>query len=208
MAKRVNATAGIERRTIRGGENDAGSANGGANGSGRDDAHADGAGGLIACSRDDRSAGSEPRFGRAPFRNFCTEVGRLVDRGQEAFVEGGGVQHFLRPAAVGDVKEQSAGSVSHVRGALTGEAEANVVLGKQEVANAVPVFGFVLANPKDFRECEVRQGRIAGELDQPLQAKSAGEITALFFRANVTPYERGANDTPFLVKKDCAVHLA
>ena len=79
VAKRVNATAGIERRTIRGGENDAGSANGGANGSGRDDAHADGAGSLIAGPRDDGSAGCEPAFCRASGGNFCTNIRGFVD---------------------------------------------------------------------------------------------------------------------------------
>jgi hypothetical protein len=109
---------------------------------------------------------------------------------------------------MGYVEKQSARSVGHVRGALASEAESDVILGKQKVSNAVPVFGFVFSNPKNFGEGEIRQSRIAGELNQALQTKSACEIAALFFCADVTPNDRGADDAAVFVKKDSAMHLA
>jgi hypothetical protein len=106
------------------------------------------------------------------------------------------------------VEKQSAGCVSHICGSFAGEAEAYVVLGKQKMANAVPVFRLILANPQEFGEREVRQCGIAGELNQALQAESAGDIAALLFRADITPNQRGSNDAPLLIEQGCAVHLS
>lgn len=109
---------------------------------------------------------------------------------------------------MGDVEKQSAGSVGHVRGALAGKAEANIVLGKQDVADAFPVFGFVFADPQEFREREIRQRGIAGELNQALKAESSREVAALLIGADVAPDERGTNDASMVIKKHGAVHLA
>src|SRR5207248_6349838 len=82
------------------------------------------------------------------------------------------------------------------------------VFGKQKVANAAPVFRFVFANPEHFCQREVGERGIASELNQPLQAEGLREITALLFRADVAPNQRGANDVALFIEKDRAVHLA
>jgi len=155
VAKRVDAAMRIERGAIGGGKNDAGSADGGADGSSRDDAHAGSSGGLIACASDNGSADAETCFRGALAGNFPADSGRLVKGWQQAFVEFGGLQHFPRPATMGDIEKQSAGSVGHIGGAFAGEAKANVVLGKHDGANTFPVRRFVLANPKQFCKREI-----------------------------------------------------
>ena len=85
-----------------------------------------------------------------------------MKKGQQALVDFGGLQDLLRPAAMGHVEKQRAGGVGHIGGAFAGEAKADVVLGKHYGADALPVFGFVLTDPKKFCEREIRQSRIAG----------------------------------------------
>ena len=99
-----------------------------------------------------------------------------------------------------NVQKQGARSVGHVRGVLAGQPEAHVVLGKQHVADAIPVVRFVFANPENFSECEVGERGIARELNQALEAECACEIATLFFRANVAPNQRGPNDISFFVE--------
>jgi hypothetical protein len=106
------------------------------------------------------------------------------------------------------IQKESTGSVSHVRSALTREPEADVVLREQNVADALPVVRLVFANPEDFCKSEVWQRRVAGELNQPLQAESFREIAALFFGAHVAPDECGTNDASVFVQKNGPVHLA
>ena len=81
MAKSVYTAARIECRAIGSREDDAGRADGGADGSGRDDAHAYGASGLIAGTRDHGSAGGEPTLCSALCRDFRANVGGFVERG-------------------------------------------------------------------------------------------------------------------------------
>src|SRR5207302_5046862 len=106
------------------------------------------------------------------------------------------------------IEQQSARSIGHVRGAFTGEAKAHIVLGKQKVPHALPVLRFVFADPKNFREREVGERGVAGELNQTLQAKSLGKVVALLFGAHVAPDQRGTNDVSLLIEKDGAMHLA
>ena len=65
MAEGVQAALRIERRAIGSGEDDAGGADGGADGAG-DDAHAGGAGRLVAGPGDDRRTGFADRWRSAP----------------------------------------------------------------------------------------------------------------------------------------------
>jgi hypothetical protein len=76
------------------------------------------------------------------------------------------------------------------------------------VADALPIFRLVFANPQDFCQGEIGQGGIAGQLNQALKTKSAEEIARLFFSTHVAPDNRGTHDAATFVKKDCAVHLA
>src|SRR5260370_31487817 len=101
---------------------------------------------------------------------------------------------------MGDIEQQSAGSIRHIGGSIAGEAEADIVLWKHHSANTFPVFRFVLANPKQSCEREICQCGIAGELDEPLLANLGGQIAALLFSANVAPYQTGANNATLLIE--------
>ena len=55
-----------------------------------------------------------------------------------------------------DVEQQSSRGVRNVDGGFAGEAQADVVFRKHDSADALPVFGLVLADPQEFGEREVR----------------------------------------------------
>ena len=118
------------------------------------------------------------------------------------------MQNFLRPAAIRDIQHQCAGGVGHVDGPLSGEAEANVVLGQHDGADPLPVLRFVLPYPQKFRQSEIGQRWIAGEPDESFRANSFGKIAALFFAAQVAPDERRPNDFVGDVQHDGAMHLS
>src|SRR5436190_22002278 len=109
---------------------------------------------------------------------------------------------------MGYIQKQGAGGIGHVRGALAGEVETNVVLGKQNVSHALPVRRFVFADPENFSKGKVRQCGIASEPNQALQAESAGELAASLFGADVAPNQRRAHDSRSFVEEKRAVHLA
>src|SRR2546429_130785 len=74
VAEGVDAATGIERWTIGGRKNHAGGANGGADRSSGDDAHASGAGGLVTCTRYNWSTSAQSCF-RSPFAgNFPADT--------------------------------------------------------------------------------------------------------------------------------------
>jgi hypothetical protein len=105
------------------------------------------------------------------------------------------------------VEEKSAGSIGDVDRFFSCETEADVVLRQHDRANAAPICRLVFAHPKEFCDCEVRQRRIAGELDQALGADFLGERSALRPGANVTPDQRRADHFVCGVEHDSAMHL-
>ncbi len=64
------------------------------------------------------------------------------------------------PAAVGDVEQEGAGGLLHVDGVLAGHAEADVVLGAEDVGDVGEDLGLVLADPEQLGEGEVGQGGV------------------------------------------------
>ena len=162
---------GIERGTIGRGEDDAGSSDGGADRSGAGDAHADGAGGLVSSSGDYGSSDSQAGGFGAGGGNFSAHLRRFEERGKQTGIDAGLAEHFRRPAAVGHVEKKSSRGVGHVDGSFSGEAEADVILGQHDVRDAGPVLRLVLAHPEKFGEREIREWRIAGELDQGVAAE-------------------------------------
>jgi hypothetical protein len=107
-----------------------------------------------------------------------------------------------------DIQKQHAGCICHIRSAFASKAKAGVVFWQKKVPYALPVVGFVFANPENFRQREVWQGGIARELNQALQAKCAREVAALLLGAYVAPDECRADNISFFVEKDRAMHLA
>ena len=74
VAEGVHATAGIERGAIRGGKNDAGGADRGADCSSRDDTHAGGTSGLVARTRYNRRTNAQACFCGPFTRNLSADI--------------------------------------------------------------------------------------------------------------------------------------
>ena len=91
---------------------------------------------------------------------------------------------------------------------FAGETQTDVVFRQHYFADALPVLRLVFADPQEFREREIRQRRIAGQLDEAFEADGAIELFRLRFRPLITPDERGANDFVVFIEQDGAVHLA
>ena len=75
-----------------------------------------------------------------------------------------------------DVEHQGAGSVGHVDGALSGQTEADVILGKHYGTNALPILRFVFLDPHEFGKGEVGECRITGKLSESRGANSLGSV--------------------------------
>ena len=65
----------------------------------------------------------------------------------------------------------------------------------------------MLANPKEFGQREIRERRIAGELNQAIEADVALEFLRLSFCALIAPNEGGAYDFVAFIEQHRAVHL-
>jgi hypothetical protein len=75
------------------------------------------------------------------------------------------------------------------------------------VANALPVSGFVLSHPKQLGESEIRERRIAGELNEVFCRKEIGKSFDLGLSPLITPDEGGSNYVIASIEQDCAMHL-
>ena len=166
VAEGVEAAEGVHGGRVGGGEDDAAGADGGGDGAGLDDAHADGAGTLIAGAGGYGSACGEAGGGGSGGADAGADFGAFEEAGEPGHGDAGGFGDFGGPAAVGDVEQQGAGGLLHVDGELAGEAEADVVLGAEDVGDAGEDFRLVVAHPEELGEGEVGQGGIAGELDE------------------------------------------
>ena len=207
VAECVQPSLGIERGTIGGGKNHAGSTNRRADYAGSGDADAHRACRLVSCTGNDGSANFQPGGFCAGFGNAAANFLRLEKFGQHLRIDAGFAEDFGGPFALGDVEHERAGSVGNVDGGFAGEAQAHVVFREHHFAHAVPMFGLVLLHPQEFGEREIGERRIAGKLDNFVEAEELLEMPGLRFGALVAPDERGANDFIALVEQNRAVHL-
>jgi len=150
----VQPAAWIERRTVRGRENHAGSSDRHADRSWPHDTHADGSGCLIARSRNHWRSRRNPGRFRASGGNLSANGRRLVERRKHLPIDPGEAKHFRRPFACCNVEQQRARSVGDVDRAFSRQPVSDVILRQQKMARARPEGRFVLANPQQFRQCE------------------------------------------------------
>ena len=75
------------------------------------------------------------------------------------------------------------------------------------MTDARPVLRFVFADPEKSGECEIGEGRIAGELNDAGEAKDFFKFPRLSFSALITPNDGRANDVARGVQQNRAVHL-
>ncbi len=76
------------------------------------------------------------------------------------------------------------------------------------MSDAFPVVRLVFAHPKKFGESEIRERRIAGEIDQPAGAELFAESADLGFGALIAPDECGADHFIVAVQQHSAMHLS
>jgi hypothetical protein len=144
---------------------------------------------------------------RLPAR-FGADLRGFEEVGEPAFGDSSGGGDFKRPAAVGDVEQQRAAGFLHVDGVFAGEAEADVVLGAEDVRGAGEDLRLVFFDPEELGQREIGQSRVAGELDEAVVADGFGEPVALGLGARVAPDQGRAQDDAVFVEQNGAVHLA
>ena len=141
-------------------------------------------------------------------RDAGADFGAFKELREPGHGDAGGVGDLFGPAAVGDVEQQGAGGLLHVHGVDAGHAEADVVLGAEDVGDFGEDLGLVLADPEELGEGEVGQRGVGDELDDSFAADGVVEPVGLGLGALVAPDEGGAEDAAVGVEHDAAVHLA
>src|SRR5579875_568653 len=213
MAEGVEASARVACGRRSGGVDDAGGANGGRDGAGLQNAHADRARALVPGSGNDRRALRNAEKLRGFGGDMRADLRGLKDLRQPGLGNAGHARDLARPAAVGDVEQQRARGLLYVDGVGAGHAEAHVILRAEHVRDAREDLGLVVADPEQLGEREVGQRRIGGELDELFAAHLAApellmQPVALRLRTLVAPDERGTQNRTFFIEHDGAVHLA
>ena len=208
VAEGVEAALGVERRCGCGGEDYAGGADGGGDRAGSEDAHADGTGALVACASGYGGVDAQAGGGSACGRDVGADFGAFEEGWEPGEGNPGGFGDLGRPAAVDDIEEEGSRGLLHIHGVGTGHAEADVVLGAEDVGDLGEDLGLVVADPEELGEGEVGERGVGGELDESLVADLFGEPVALGLGALVAPDEGGAEDCTGGVEHDAAVHLA
>ena len=136
------------------------------------------------------------------------DLRRLV-HGREPFARNRErVCDFLGPAPAGDVEEQRARRVGDVGRVLPGEAQPDVVLGQQDVADPGVDVRLVPSQPQQLRSGEARKRTVARQRDQTLEPEQLLDLGALGACALVVPEDRRTKHAIRFVEADEAVHLA
>ena len=194
VAEGVEAAEAVFGGRVGCGEDDAAGADGRRDGAGREDAHADGSGALVACACGYGGASGQAGGSGAGGADAGADLGAFEEPGQPLHGDACGFGHLGGPAAVGDVEQKGSAGLLHVHGELAGEPVADIVLGAEDVGDAGEDFGLMVADPEEFGEGEVGQGGVAGELDQALEADLFGQPVALGLGSLIAPDQGWAED--------------
>jgi UDP-3-O-[3-hydroxymyristoyl] glucosamine N-acyltransferase len=131
-----------------------------------------------------------------------------VDGWEEGGVDVEESEHLDGPGSIGDVEEEGAAGVGDFGGVLAGQAEADKILGEEDVAGFFVDAGLVLADPKDFGCGKASEGGVANEVDEAGSAAGFGfDLVALLGGALIVPEEGGAEGARAVGEEDAAMHL-
>jgi hypothetical protein len=86
------------------------------------------------------------------------------------------------------IEQQSPGGVGQVHSVFTGEAEANVVLGKLQHSKLLEHLRFMFTDPEQLGKRKVRESWIAGECDKSVRSDGASYFRGFFGCALIAPY--------------------
>ncbi len=131
-----------------------------------------------------------------------------MERGQPLFRNFRAIENLRGPLPIRHIQQQRARRVSHVDRSVARQPIANVVFGQHDVPDARPTLRLVFAHPQQLRQREIRQRRIAGELNDVREAKRRLQFLRLPFCALVAPDNRGTNHVARCVEHHRSVHLS
>ena len=115
---------------------------------------------------------------------------------------------IARPAPPRHIEQQRAGRVGDVGRVLAAQAEADVVLRQQHVADAVPHFGSCARTQSSFVSVKLVSAGFDVSSSKRSRADRVVQPAALVFGALIAPDDRRAHDLAALVQQHRAVHLA
>ena len=175
---------------------------------GPDDAGAHSAAGVVGPAADDGRAGLQSHVRGHLLRHAAADVDGFESGRQELRGQAYGVQHGAGPATVPYVKQQGTRGVGDFHGEFAGHAEPDVVLGQQNLLDAVIDIRFVVADPDQLGRGEAFEGRIGHPVHQVLFASLFRDPAALIGRPRIAPQDgRPEHLVPF-IQQDRTVHLA
>ncbi len=208
VAEGMDAPVRVEAHLAGSGKDHPRGANGDAGEAFADHAVADGAGGLVAAAGDHRGAGGQASGPGASGGDAGADLGPFESCRQPlpGNVQGG--EHLLRPAAMADIEQARTAGVSHVGGALTGQAKTHEILRQQEMTRGAPDGWAVTARPGKLGSGEADQHGIAGPLDDALGAEALGPGVRFRLGAAIAPDDGRSQDGAGGIQQHDAVHLA
>jgi hypothetical protein len=172
------------------------------------DAIADGTGGLIAGAADDGNARGQPQFPPRRGGELPGHFIRLNADWQPGAIQVEFGKQRRTPAAMGDVEEQRAGGVAHFGCQFTRQTQPQIILGQQEVAQALVEVRLVAAEPKELGRGEAGEGGVADHLNERGSAAGAAfDLGAFGGGALVVPEQRGPQHLMGAIQEDRAMHL-
>jgi hypothetical protein len=116
--------------------------------------------------------------------------GGFIEARQQRLVDLQQLQQLVGPRAVRHVEQQHAAGVAHFRRVLAGHAEADVILGQEDVLRLLVDLRLVLAHPQDLGSGEPGEGGVRHQLDQRLApAGLEFDLGALLGRPLVVPQQ-------------------
>ena len=206
MHKRIDAALHVEHRVSRYGIHYSGCTTGSRHLAGVENTEREGVVGLIARAITHRNAGRHTYLSRS-FRADIALYGKRGYAGSEfAFIQPHGFKKLVRNALLFMIPHHALGEPTYGGGALSGKPISDIIAGEESGGGAVIYFGLMVFHP-----CEFGGRKIAGEIQQMLQAPFVAEfISSLLTVANgtrVTPNNRFAQRFALHIQAHEAVHL-
>ena len=182
MHKRIDAALHVEHRVSRYGIHYSGCATGSGHLAGVENTEGEGVVGLIARAITHRDAGRHTYLSRS-FRAYIALYGKRGYAGSEfAFIQPHGFKKLVRNALLFMIPHHALGEPTDGGGALSGKPISDIIAGEESGGGAVIYLGLMVFHP-----CEFGGRKIAGEIQQMLQAPFVAEfISSLLAVANGT----------------------
>ena len=157
---------------------------------------------------DHRASGGEAGERSYFSRDAAADLARFVTGGEKSSVYAHGVGQIKGPAAVNHVEERGTGGIGNFRGKFAGQAESDVVLGKQDFPDPFVLGRFIVTDPEEFGQREAGEHGVRDAGEDLRFAHRLVDPIDLRLAALIAPDEGGANYAVGIIKDDEAVHLA